>query len=94
MRRAILQLSDDFFVELLKGQKDGLPRFFDVVENPLPDDAKFIRAHYRQTTNGFELLIESEDFEDIKDGLPYPNLTMPIFRVKYFDYEEQKNGPI
>jgi len=91
MRRATLRLSDEFFAEFLKGQKEELPRYFDVIENPLPGDAKFIRAYYQQTTNRFEILIESEDFEDIKDGLPYPNLTEPTLRVKY---EEQENGSI
>lgn len=75
MKRAIVQISDDLLVEILKGLKSGFNGRFKVIKNGLPEDVKLIRA-YPVRDQIIEMILESESFKDIADA-PIPVLDPP-----------------
>lgn len=77
MKRAILEISDQLFMQILNRCKAGFWGNYKVKENGLPEDVKIIRAE--QSCGCFKLLLESESFLDIEDEKPYPELPPPIF---------------
>ena len=56
------------------------PRYFEVKENVLPDDARAVGGEYGSKWDMFELAVESDAFEDIPEGLALPILRPPVFR--------------
>ena len=86
MKRAILQISDGLLVEMFKAfqEQENQWRVFRVLKNALPDDAKPIRCSV-MNDGLVGILIESESFEDIEEGLLYPILDSPHFEIKLDD---------
>jgi len=41
-------------------------------EHALPKDAKILRVDYNSLYDGFHLIVESEEFDDIPEGLKIP----------------------
>ena len=73
-KRAILRWSPELLMMMGSGK-------FEVIERPLPDDAKFISAQFDQERGGsINLLIESKEFKDIASGELWPLLEGPIIR--------------
>jgi hypothetical protein len=72
MKRAVLEIGDHLFMEILAGLKSGFSGRYEVINNGLPDDVKFVRCG--QSECCLNILLESETFKDIKDNEPYPIL--------------------
>lgn len=84
MKRAILEISDDLFMVILKGFKAGFSGQFKVADNALPIDTRIVRVNMSSSPeNTLMLLLESEEFKDIENGELYPVLTPPSFEVIY-----------
>lgn len=54
------------------------PRMIKIIKG-LPEDAKFLRAYYNPVHDIFELIFESEEFQDIPKGAAIPFFE-PVFR--------------
>ncbi|KKN41973.1 hypothetical protein LCGC14_0717770 [marine sediment metagenome] len=70
MKRAIIELPATFLHFAFIERTD----YHVKVEHGLPDDAKFCACHYDHTRHVFQLIYESETFEDISEGLKMPIL--------------------
>ena len=83
MPQAILQVTPEFFTEMLKSFGEGATRRFDVVENGLPSDARVLDVwsdgHSKAAT--ITILIESASFPETPGGRDVPVLDPPVFRV-------------
>lgn len=68
MKRAILKVSPQYFVGAFRQDEIHVK-----VTERLPDDAKYISCHYYVERDLFLIVIESEEFEDIREGgiMPY-----------------------
>ena len=90
MKRAILKISDSYLMKLLSTMKSFYNGNFSVAKNPLPEDVKIIRVgHDHQMF--LSLLLQSDEFEDIKEGELYPVLDLPEIEfvlVKTPEYSE------
>jgi hypothetical protein len=77
MKYAILKIHPFLFVEFCKHGADKVT----VAENRIPEDAKFVRAFTEDSTGWgvVSLVLESESFEDLKQGDRIPVLPDPIF---------------
>jgi len=77
LKRAILKLTDNVLMDFLSNTvtKDVC---FTHVENGLPPDVKIIRTGYDEC-GVLNLVLESENFEDVVNGDNYPILTPPMF---------------
>lgn len=83
MRRAILQMTDLFLVELLKPFTHGACRTFEVKKNALPDDAKPVGCV--DMGNGvLGVVIESDSFEDVELGKQTPILELPVIETRHW----------
>jgi len=77
MRHKILYVSPQILIELCKGPSIAAI----VVKNVLPSDTKFIRA-FNEDTSGWGqigLVLESDQFEELKEGDLIPVLPKPVF---------------
>lgn len=85
MRIATLDLAPEIFMEFVQGSKDGPPRYFQVKENPLPDDARVVSVSPRTETCPmiWRLFIESESFADVAEGDVPPELPWITYEVVY-----------
>ena len=79
MKRAILQVTDWFFLRFLSSFNASYCGKISVIENPLPDDCEIIRAWYNED-GVFNILLHSESFETVKDGEEYPIVACPVFQ--------------
>jgi len=70
MKRAILELPGQFLHFAFIGNSD----YHVKIEHGLPDDAKFCACHYDYGRNMFQLIYESETFDDIPEGTVMPIL--------------------
>lgn len=70
MKRAILEMRADFLDYAFIQNED----YHVKVEHGLPSDAKFCACHYEHTRHVFQLIYESEEFEDILEGREMPVL--------------------
>ena len=48
----------------------------------LPEDARFLRAYYWPATDTYNLIFESDHFEEVPEGAAIPLLT-PEYEAKY-----------
>lgn len=81
MKRAILVLSDHVMLHFLKALSTTDRKITSIIKHALPDDVKIIRIGY--DINGtLRLMLESEEFEDILDDKPYPELPTPYIKVE------------
>lgn len=83
MKRAIIKMTDDFLMSLLKNTFLTDKVSFRV-DRGLPSDTRIVRAGYDHT-GILHLVLESEEFVDILDGQEYPTLPSPIFTKVYDD---------
>ncbi len=72
-RRALLRVTP----ELLLWMGSGM---FEVVANPLPEDAVMTGAFYDGERDTFTLVVESESFAPVTPGDLLPDLTPPTIR--------------
>jgi len=80
MKRAILLVTDSFLIGFMQYVKDpNIIRRWKVIENPIPDDAKPIRAFQTKQDGMLGIVLESESFEDVDDCRRYPILPRPVF---------------
>ena len=89
MKRAILEITDQLLLDLLKGFNfnDERLRFFNVIGNPLPDDTKPVRCQIMDNGN-LGILVESESFENIRGNTVYPTLDKPVLRTEFVDRKD------
>ena len=78
MKRKILRISPALFLNLFfKGDHPG----YEVTDNAIPEDAKIVDCRFDGFNGGIvDILLESEKFEDVKDGVGYPYLFVEIKR--------------
>ena len=76
MRYKILEINGLMLVDLFKKSITN----FQVVENIIPLDSKFITAYTNMVghVGKLAIIIESSEFSDIPDGMPYPKIEYPI----------------
>lgn len=81
MRYKILMVHPQVFIDFCK---EGLDKMR-IVENAIPRDAKFVRAHLNDFTGwgNIALVIESFLFEDLKEGDEIPVIKHPTFEKIY-----------
>jgi hypothetical protein len=48
------------------------------VKNKLPEDAEVLRVNYNILTNNYELVIYSEEYEELPEGSIIPKLEEPL----------------
>jgi hypothetical protein len=48
------------------------------IKNKLPQDAEVLRVNYNILTNNYELVIYSEEYDEIPEGSKIPKLEEPI----------------
>lgn len=70
MKRAILEMHANFLDWAFIQESE----FHAKVLVGLPHDAKFCACHYDHRRNIFQIIYESEEFEDISEGDPLPIL--------------------
>lgn len=87
---AILPLTAELFLEFSKACKDGPPRRFMVKENPLPDDVKIIsiEAFWDRPRFTLALVLASESFEDVPEGVTPPEVPRLLFETIYDECTE------
>lgn len=87
MRRAILSVSSEFITEFLKSVKKPAPKFryIRAVENILPSDVEVVALHPGMSAGTIEILLESELFDDVREGKKYPYLLSPVLQVEYVE---------
>jgi hypothetical protein len=76
-RFRLLRITSELFVGLFT---KGLHPGYLVTKEPIPDDAR-IRNVRLGWPDYVELVLESEEFEDLKEGDPIPSMTPVIERV-------------
>lgn len=78
MKRAIMQMTGALLSQILiEGNEIHVK-----VENGLPEDAKFVNGRHVVNLQGvlvFELIYESEEFEDVEEGGLLPILKPAMF---------------
>jgi hypothetical protein len=48
------------------------------VKNKLPPDAEILRVNYNVLTNNYELVVYSEEYENVPEGAMIPKLEEPL----------------
>lgn len=83
MKYKILKVSPYIFIDMCKYGFDKIR----IVKDSLPDDAKFIRAHVDDVTGwgNISLVIESESFDELKDGDLIPIIPYPTFEKVHLE---------
>lgn len=81
-RVAIVQLSADWLIEILKPGR----RCYEIVENALPADAKVIGAQYNALSDVWDFAVESESFDPVPLNTCLPLL--PVIFVKALDHAD------
>lgn len=81
MKRARLEVSPQFWADLLKCDEMHVK-----IENPLPEDAKYIETRYNIEEDLLYMVFESEEFEDITDE----GAEMPVITPVWFTTMEKK----
>jgi hypothetical protein len=80
MKRATLLISPPLLIELFKA---GPARTFEILNYPLPEDARFVDVSYISSEGAIALVLESETFNDIPEKGKPPDLPNPEVRVVY-----------
>lgn len=77
MRYKILNIHPLFFIHISQHGTEKVR----IIENSLPEDTKFIRSFTNDTSGwgSISLVIESESFEDLKEGDIIPSIPSPTF---------------
>jgi len=75
MRYAFIQLSPVIVLELFK---NGFK--IDILNNPIPSDAKFIRMYTDDGWNTIKMVIESTKFIELKEGDLIPELVIQLYK--------------
>lgn len=94
MRIATLDLTPELFIEFCKASKNGPPRYFKVIENPLPDDAEVVEVRLRDPwlPHTLRLVVKSEVFADVPEGATPPELPLPVYETTYNDFKPVSIG--
>ena len=98
MKNAILEITAELIIEILKGAEANFEGFFQVIENGLPKDAKVVEIatkslvdtsdHY---SNSVLVKLHSEEFRNIPKGERLPRLDPPIFKtIEHIKIEKKK----
>lgn len=74
MRRAYIKVTPSFFGGIVRPSGD---KVFSV-DSDVPEDAKFIDAHYDPMFGCFRVYFEHESFQDIPEGCEIPELDHPL----------------
>ena len=53
---------------------------WEVVGNPLPEDAEILRFHYDYERDCFWLVLSSKEFAEVPEGKMIPRLPLPVIR--------------
>jgi hypothetical protein len=53
---------------------------FEVIANPLPEDAAFVEAFYDELRHLFTVIVTSESFAPVAKGEKIPDLPAPVIR--------------
>lgn len=86
MKIATLDLTPELFVEFCKLCKNGPSRRYIVKENAPPDDAEVVEVRLRSPflPHTLQLVIQSESFADVPEGVEPPELP-PIWCETVYD---------
>lgn len=53
----------------------------EIVNSPIPEDARIVAANWDPLRNELELMLESEQFQGWEPGMTLPAIDAPVFRV-------------
>lgn len=81
MKHAVLRLTDHWLMTFLKTFKGEEAITYRITANALPEDTRPVRCFYDYQGH-FCLLLESEQFRNVKDGEQYPYLDEPTLQVE------------
>lgn len=76
-RRKILRISNNFF-PMLFGR--DVRHFYEISEDGLPPDARVVNCHMGGDWTTVVICLESSEFDEVAEGLPYPEIT-PVIRT-------------
>ena len=87
MKRAILSLTPELFVQFVSATKEqgGRRRRFRVKKNPLPEDCGCVDVHYNPERDCLNLILESEEFPESQAGRMLPMVPSPVYEAVYDD---------
>lgn len=54
---------------------------YEVIANPLPEDAKIERSYYDEDARAFTIIVQSQEFEPVLWGETIPTITPMIQRL-------------
>ena len=54
------------------------------MKNSIPKDAEVIKVNYNMLTNNFDVVIQSEEYPELKEGSLIPELPEPIVSEDIF----------
>lgn len=80
-------VSRELFLVVLQGFRDGPPRYFDVIADPIPADAQLIRIGYSSETRCVEMTLKSASWDGSK-----PQQICPMLRYVEMPKSEAPNG--
>lgn len=83
MRQAILEIPEDALDMMFVKQPQGGELHLEIV-NALPEDAKMLACRYVFDRRIFQLVYESDEFEDISKSERLP--VLPAIEFKQIDY--------
>lgn len=75
-----LLISTELLIDLLNGMKGGFSGRYKVTENAIPNDAVVVGCR-RYDDETIQIIIESDDFDEIEDGEDLPILEPPWFEA-------------
>ena len=82
-RIRIVNVDTNFIVEVLNWSK-GMPEFASLpVFKDLPEDAEVVQLNYSQMKDCLELLVVSNEFTPVPDGVYIPSLTESYTTIKF-----------
>lgn len=85
MPKAILQVSPQWFTDMLKTAHEAPRRWYDVVKNGLPSDARVVTVWTdgRDQYATINIILESAAFVEVEEGMDLPFLESPLFQIYY-----------
>jgi len=91
-RLAVLRITPEFLVGILQPWSRDV-RWMQIVDNPLPADARVLNVHNDFGTQEVSIVLESETFAPVNPGELVPILPDVIFRALYDDDGERERPP-
>ena len=74
-------ITPEFLIDIMKHGTDGV----EIVENPLPEDARFVGSSFDPFSLTSLLFVSSESFDEVTENAQVPEHPRTLFRKVYPD---------